>query len=164
MLLYKIKRKSALNPGCQMHWMRIAMVQYLNKIRSNIQWTSPPTIDLRRDLRRGRAELSTGISSRRYSWSRIRSPWWGWLFRPPRGHWSFWPCLVTGAALLCSSTPSPIGLLYGRGWTWHNSANPAACGRSYLTGGHRGSVISAAVSSIPCSSLTVPLFNVVNMC
>jgi hypothetical protein len=77
MLLYKIKRKSALNPGCQMHWMRVAMVQYLNKIRSNVQWTSSPTTDLHRDLHRGRAKLSTGISSRRYSWSRIRSPRWG---------------------------------------------------------------------------------------
>jgi hypothetical protein len=38
---------------------------------------SPPTTDLRRDLRRGWAELSTGISSRRYYWSRIRSLRWG---------------------------------------------------------------------------------------
>ena len=30
--------------------------------------------------------------------------------------------------------------------TWHDSANPAACGRSYLTGGRRDSALSAALS------------------
>jgi hypothetical protein len=30
MLLHKIKRKSALNLGCQMHYIEFAMVQYYN--------------------------------------------------------------------------------------------------------------------------------------
>jgi hypothetical protein len=64
-LIYKIKRKSALNPGCQMTeeqtpWYSASGKQI--RVRSPRQKISPPTTYPRRDLRRGRDDRAASIS------------------------------------------------------------------------------------------------------